>query len=181
MYDNSEKNYKRFTKVYDLLKCYDFFLNEVLWNHIIVFNTIWIGLYLNSVNQNGQDFKCHALSILCKVKRNLARALSIMTLIFHCSFKFLFQSSSKFLCETKCMVWNVIQSMPARIHCNRDFPSVSRLIAKDCVKIYTKTRTKYPPYNLFLYIDQFRQVLFKYKVLISCLSCQPETYTSKRF
>lgn len=71
--------------------------------------------------------------------------------------------------------------MSARIHCNRDFPSVSRLIAKDCVKIYTKTRTKYPPYNLFLYIDQFRQVLFKYKVLISCLSCQPETYTSKRF
>lgn len=118
--------------------------------------------------------------VLCKVKRNLARALSIMTLIFHCSFKFLFQSSSKFLCETKCMVWNVIQSMSARIHCNRDFPSVSRLIAKDCVKIYTKTRTKYPPYNLFLYIDQFRQVLYKYKVL-SCLSCQPETYTSKRF
>lgn len=70
--------------------------------------------------------------------------------------------------------------MSARIHCNRDFPSVSRLIAKDCVKIYTKTRTKYPPYNLFLYIDQFRQVLYKYKVL-SCLSCQPETYTSKRF
>lgn len=64
MYDNSEKNYKRFTKVYDLLKCYDFFLNEVLWNHIIVFNTIWIGLYLNSVNQNGQDFKCRAPSIM---------------------------------------------------------------------------------------------------------------------
>lgn len=155
MYDNSEKNYKRFTKVYDLLKCYDFFLNEVLWNHIIVFNTIWIGLYLNSVNQNGQDFKCHAPSILCKVKRNLARALSIMTLIFHCSFKFLFQSSSKFLCETKCMVWNVIQSMSARIHCNRDFPSVSRLIAKDCVKIYTKTRTKFPHTICFYILTNF--------------------------
>lgn len=48
--DNLEKNYKRFIKVYDLLKCYDFFFNEVLWNYIIVFNIIWIGLYLNSVN-----------------------------------------------------------------------------------------------------------------------------------
>lgn len=65
MYDNSEKKkYKRFTKVYDLFKMLRFFLNEVLWNHIIVFDTIWIGLYLNSVNQNGQDFKCHAPSIM---------------------------------------------------------------------------------------------------------------------